>query len=258
MRQAKLGEGWEAHHAARTLIRRRILGATRELDVRRYAIPMRILLVEDDLMIGRALRTALEDATYAVEWVVSSGDASATLACTDVEAVLLDLGLPDRDGFDFLASLRATGNRIPVVIVTARDEVDARVKGLDLGADDYVVKPFVARELLARLRAVVRRQGGHAEAVLSNRDLSLDPRTREARRGEATYRLSSREFCLLEALMLRPGAILSRGQLEQHVYGPGDEVQSNAIEFLIHGLRQKLGSDAIRNVRGAGWMVERG
>jgi len=208
-------------------------------------------------MIGSALCTALEDAAYAVDWVASAGAASVAIAQSSPQVLLLDLGLPDRDGCDLLSSIRAAGLRTPVVILTARDDVDSRVRGLDLGADDYVVKPFVVKELLARLRAVVRRQGGHASARLSNGDLSLDPGTHEARRSGSLFRLSAREFAVLHALLLQPGAILSRSQLENHVYGPGDEVQSNAIKFLIHGLRRKLGGDAIRNVRGAGWMVER-
>jgi len=219
---------------------------------------MRILLVEDDEMIGSALRTALEDAAYAVEWVTDGAAAQGALAGADIHALLLYLGLPDRDGFDVLACIREAGNAVPVIVITARDEVEARVRGLDLGADDYVVKPFALKELLARLRAVVRRQAGRASTVLSNGDVSLDPASHEASRGNVACRLGTREFAVLHALLLTPGAIFSRQQLEHHVYGPGDEVHSNAIEFLIHGLRQKLGADAIRNVRGAGWMVERG
>ena len=218
---------------------------------------MRILLVEDDPMIGAALRTALEDAAHAVDWITEGGRAPRALSQDGVDAMLLDLGLPDRDGFDILSDMRAAGNRIPVVIITARDDVESRVQGLDSGADDYVVKPFVMTELLARLRAVVRRQAGQANGVLTNGDVALDPVSREATRRGARHRLSSREFAVLHALVLRPGVIHSRRQLEQHVYGPRDEVQSNAVEFLIHGLRQKLGADAIRNVRGAGWMVDR-
>jgi two-component system OmpR family response regulator len=218
---------------------------------------MRILLVEDDAMIGSALRTALEDAGCEVEWAAHAAAASAALAQCAPHAMLLDLGLPDRDGLDLLSGMRGAGNQLPVVILTARDEVDARVRGLDLGADDYVVKPFVVKELLARLRVVVRRRAGHAGEMLTNGDLWLDPRTRDVRRGDVVHRLSAREFSVLHVLLLRPGVISSRLDLERHVYGPGDEVQSNAIEFLIHGLRRKLGPDAIRNVRGAGWMVER-
>jgi two-component system OmpR family response regulator len=218
---------------------------------------MRVLLVEDDRMIGSALRTALEDARCTVEWVTHVATAREAVSRRALDGVLLDLGLPDGDGLDLLSGMRGAGNALPVVILTARDQVDARVRGLDLGADDYVVKPFAVQELLARLRVVVRRRAGHAGDVLTNGELSLDPATREARRGEIVQRLSARESSVLHALLLRPGAICSRSDLERHVYGPGDEVQSNAIEFLIHALRRKLGADAIRNVRGAGWMVAR-
>jgi two-component system OmpR family response regulator len=217
---------------------------------------MRILLVEDDAMIGSALRVALEDADCVAEWVADAAAASSALSRCAPDAVLLDLGLPDRDGLDLLSSMRGNGSHVPVVILTARDEVDARVRGLDLGADDYVVKPFVVKELLARLHVVVKRRAGHAGA-LTNGDLWLDPATRQVRRGDVVQQLSAREFSLLHVLLQRPGVICSRPDLERHVYGPGDEVQSNAIEFLIHALRRKLGADAIRNVRGAGWMVER-
>jgi two-component system OmpR family response regulator len=218
---------------------------------------MRVLLVEDDPMIGPALRIALEDAAYAVQWARDGAGASAALQVSAFDLVVLDLGLPDKDGLELLSGMRASGNRVPVVIITARDDVDTRVHGLDAGADDYVGKPFTTRELLARLRAVARRHSGHASSILTNGEIQLDTSTREARRGDASYTLSSREFSVLHALLMRPGTIFSRDDLERHVYGPGDEVQSNAIDFLIHGLRRKLGTDAIRNVRGAGWMVER-
>jgi two-component system OmpR family response regulator len=218
---------------------------------------MRVLLVEDDSMIGPALRLALEDAAYAVDWARDGRAASAALQASAFDLVVLDLGLPDRDGLELLSGMRASGNRVPVVIITARDDVDTRVHGLDAGADDYVGKPFTTRELLARLRAVARRHAGHASSVIGNGEIHLDTSTREARRGEASHTLSSREYSVLHALLTRPGTIFSREELERRVYGPGDEVQSNAIDFLIHGLRRKLGADAIRNVRGAGWMVER-
>jgi two-component system OmpR family response regulator len=171
--------------------------------------------------------------------------------------VLLDLGLPGRSGFEVLERLRRKGSRAPVIIITARDALEDRVKGLDLGADDYLVKPFELQELLARLRAVIRRQGGQAAPVLDNGILTLDPATREARRGDVTHVLSAREFALLHALLLRPGAILARSELEERIYGWNEEVESNAVEVIIHGVRKKLGADAIRNVRGAGWMVEK-
>lgn len=219
---------------------------------------MRILLVEDDPMIGGAVRAALKDAAHAVDWIERGSDAAHQLATQHYDLVLLDLGLPGRDGIDVLRDLRARGDAVPVLVITARDAVEDRIGGLDAGADDYVVKPFAMSELLARMRAVLRRRSGTANPVLGNGSLSLDPASHEARRdGGDAVKLSKREFALLHALMLRPGAILSRAELEDRVYGWGEEVESNAVEFLIYSLRRKLGTDAIRNVRGAGWMVGR-
>ena len=216
---------------------------------------MRILLVEDDSMIGEALCEALRNAAYAVDWVKDGETALRTLNDKEHQAVLLDLGLPRKDGLEVLKKLRANGSTLPVIIITARDGLEERVKGLDLGADDYLAKPFDIDELLARLRATFRRQGGHAGALLSNGIISLNPATREATAAGVMCQLSAREFSLLQALLLRPGTILNRAQLEETLYGWNEEVESNAIDFLIHGLRKKLGSDAIKNVRGAGWMV---
>lgn len=216
---------------------------------------MRILLVEDDPMIGEALCVALRDAAYAVDWVQDGEAALRAVGNQEHQAVLLDLGLPKRDGLEVLKKLRSNGSTLPVIVITARDSLEDRVKGLDLGADDYLVKPFEVNELLARLRATLRRQGGQTTALLSNGVLSLNSSTREASMGDKTCLLSAREFSLLQALLLRPGAILTRAQLEESIYGWNEEVESNAIDFLIHGLRKKLGSDAIKNVRGAGWMV---
>lgn len=218
---------------------------------------MRVLLVEDDVMIGDALRTALHDVSHAVEWVRDAARAMAAMQSSDPEVVLLDLGLPDLDGMELLRRVRGARFSAPVVVITARETLEARVGALDLGADDYIVKPFAVAEMLARVRAVVRRRAGQPQPELTNGVISLDPATHTARRGEERHLLSAREFALLQALLLRPGAILSRAQLENRLYGPGEEVHSNAIEFLIHAVRRKLGPDAIRNVRGAGWMVER-
>ena len=220
---------------------------------------MRVLLIEDDPMIGAAAQAALKDASCAADWVKNGQMGLSTLAAQHYDLVLLDLGLPGKDGLAVLRSLRAQGNPVPVLIITARDGVDDRISGLDTGADDYIVKPFDMGELLARMRAVVRRKGGLGSPVLENGVLALDPAAYTATRvGHAAVQLSKREFALLHALMQRPGAILSRAQLEDRVYGWGEEVESNAIEFLIHALRKKLGSDAIKNVRGAGWMVPKG
>ena len=218
---------------------------------------MRILLVEDDPMIGAAVSVALKDAAYAVDWVKDGVAASSVLEYGEHQVILLDLGLPKRDGFEVLRRLRRTGKSVPVIVITARDGVEDRIKGLDFGADDYLVKPFDVNELLARLRAVLRRQGGQAAPVLTNGKVSLDPVTREARSDGSVELLSAREFALLHALLLRPGAILTRAELEEHIYGWNEEVESNAVDFLIHGVRKKLGANIIKNVRGAGWMVEK-
>jgi two-component system OmpR family response regulator len=218
---------------------------------------MRVLLVEDDRMIGSALVQALKDAAYAVNWAFDAGMALSALATQAYDLMVLDLGLPGTDGLELLRRLRAGGNALPVLIVTARDAVQSRVTGLDLGADDYLVKPFESVELLARLRAISRRRGGSGHPVLGNGELSLDPATKVAAFRGASVRLSQREFALLQSLLQRPGAVLSRNELEERIYGWGDEVESNTVEYLIHTLRRKLGTDAIRNVRGLGWYVDR-
>jgi two-component system, OmpR family, response regulator len=218
---------------------------------------MRILVIEDDVMIGEAVVVALKDAAYAADWVRDGEMGEAALRHREHEVVLLDLGLPRRDGFEVLRRLRAAGNRVPVVIITARDAVEERVRGLDLGADDYLLKPFDINELLARVRAVVRRQAGQASHLLGNGIVELDPTTREARCGEISSSLSAREFALLHALLLRPGTILTREDLEQRIYGWNEEIESNVVDVLIHGVRKKLGAQSILNVRGVGWRVQK-
>ena len=219
---------------------------------------MRVLLVEDDAMIGEAMQGALKDAAYAVDWVQDGQAALASLACQHYDLVLLDLGLPGKDGLEVLRNLRAQSNPVPLLIVTARDGLDDRLGGLDGGADDYVLKPFEMAELLARMRAVLRRKAGSAAPLLGNGVVSLDPATQQATASNGTcVQLTHREFALLQALLVRPGAILSRSDLEDRIYGWGEEVESNAVEYLIHALRRKLGSDVIKNVRGVGWMVSR-
>ena len=219
---------------------------------------MRVLLVEDDPMIGEAIQGALKDASYAADWVKDGQAALTTLGCQHYDLVLLDLGLPGKDGLEVLASIRAKDNPVPLLIITARDGLDDRLRGLDGGADDYLSKPFQMAELLARMRAVLRRKGGAATPALTNGVVSLDPATKEASvNGGSSVQLSNREFSLLQALLVRPGAILSRSELEDRIYGWGEEVESNAVEFLIHALRRKLGSEVIKNVRGVGWMVSK-
>jgi len=219
---------------------------------------MRVLLLEDDPMIGEAIQGALKDASYAADWVKDGQTALTTLACQHYDLLLLDLGLPGKDGLEVLANIRAKDNPIPLLIITAREGLDDLLRGLDGGADDYVSKPFQMAELLARMRAVLRRKGGTAAPVLGNGVVSLDPATKEVSvNGACPLQLSNREFSLLHALLLRPGAILSRCELEDRIYGWGEEVESNAVEYLIHALRRKLGSELIKNVRGIGWMVSK-
>jgi len=218
---------------------------------------LRILLVEDDRMIGAAVAQALKDAAYAVDWVTDGPTAVEAAEVEQYDLALLDLGLPAADGLEILRRFRRSGRQLPVIIVTARDGIDDRIGGLDLGADDYLVKPFEIHELLARMRAILRRQGSGASPILSNGQISLDPATREASLDGETCRLTAREFTLLQALLTRPGTILSRSDLERQIYGWNEEVESNAVEFLIHAIRRKIGARAIRNVRGVGWMVDR-
>jgi two-component system OmpR family response regulator len=218
---------------------------------------MRVLLIEDDRMVGAALAQALKDAAYAVDWVTDGESAIEAAEVETYDAALLDLGLPNVDGREVLRRLRKSGRTLPVIIVTARDGIDDRIDGLDLGADDYLVKPFETRELLARLRAILRRPGSGAVPVLSNGVMSLDPATHEVVLGKTTCHLTAREFALLQALLTRPGVILSRSDLERQIYGWNEEVESNAIEFLLHAIRKKIGASSIRNVRGVGWMVDR-
>jgi len=219
---------------------------------------MRALLVEDDEMIGRSLRQALEGAGWSVDWVRDGLLGESALGDGGYACVLLDLGLPKQDGTALLRRARERGDRTPVVVISARDGLEDRVLGLDLGADDYVLKPFELPELLARMRAVVRRRAGAAHSVVGTDALQLDLATREAQVDGRSETLTAREFALLHALLERPGAILSREQLEHRIYGWGEEVTSNAVDVLIHGMRRKLGPDAIRNVRGLGWRVSRG
>ncbi|HEX8955304.1 MAG TPA: response regulator transcription factor [Burkholderiaceae bacterium] len=218
---------------------------------------MKVLLVEDDKMIGNAMEYALRNAGHSVDWTHDGVSALTAAQTQHYDALLLDLGLPGCDGIDVLRKLRGSGNATPVLVVSARDALESRVMGLDLGADDYLLKPFDMTELLARMRAVVRRRNGHAASKLDNGTLSLDLNTREISVEGRSMRLSSREFALIEALLIRPGAILSRQDLEDRIYGWHHEVESNAVEFIIHGLRKKLGADAIKNVRGLGWMVSK-
>jgi DNA-binding response OmpR family regulator len=216
---------------------------------------MRVLLVEDDEMIGQSLVRALEGNGWSVDWVKEGLLAQSAMADGGYACVLLDLGLPKRDGIEVLRKARAQGDQTPVLVLTARDGLDDRITGLDIGADDYLIKPYEFRELLARMRAVIRRRDGSAHSVIGGGELQLDLTTREVLVQGERSQLSAREFALLHALLERPGAILSRDQLESRIYGWGEEVSSNAVDVLIHGMRRKLGAEAIRNVRGLGWRI---
>jgi two-component system response regulator QseB len=216
---------------------------------------MRLLLVEDDAMIGRAVRQGLVVAGFTVDWVTDVRAAELALANGVYDLAVLDLGLPAKDGMSVLRELRGRRDALPVLIVTARDAVADRIEGLNAGADDYVLKPFDLDELVARVRALLRRRAGGAMPVLECGGLALDTVRREVRLDGREIRLSAREFALLEALMQRPGAVLSREQLEDAVYGWGEEVGSNAVEVHLHNLRRKLGAETIRNVRGVGYKV---
>jgi two-component system, OmpR family, response regulator len=216
---------------------------------------MRILLAEDDPMIGASVRRGLAQDGFTVDWVPDGRAAELALAERVHDALLLDLGLPRKSGLDVLTAMRRAGDGRPVLILTARDAIGDRVAGLDAGADDYLVKPFALDELAARLRALLRRRSGRAEPVVAYGGVELNPATREVRMNGEPVALSAREFALLEALLARPGAILSRAQLEEKLYGWNDAVESNAVEVHIHALRKKLGADLIRNVRGVGWLA---
>ena len=216
---------------------------------------MRLLLVEDDLMIGESVRQGLHQDGFAVDWVQDGRAAELALDNKVYDLLLLDLGLPKKEGLDVLKALRHRANKIPVLILTARDAVADRVKGLDAGADDYLVKPFDLDELAARIRALLRRQSGRADPVIQIGKLTLNQATHEVTfRGKAIS-LSAREFALLEAFLDRPGAVLSPEQLEEKLYGWGEEVESNTVEVYIHALRKKLGQEFIKNVRGVGYRV---
>ena len=216
---------------------------------------MRLLLVEDDPMIGESIRKGLRQDGYVVDWVLDGRAAEVAIASEPYAMVLLDLGLPRKDGFALLEELRRRNNRVPVLILTARDTIADRVKGLDSGADDYLVKPFDLDELGARIRAVLRRHAGRAEPVVSRGSLTLNPATRKVTHRGRDVPVSAREFALLEALLERPGATLSRAQLEERLYGWDEEVASNSVEVHIHNLRKKLGESTIRTVRGAGYCI---
>lgn len=216
---------------------------------------MRLLLVEDDRMIGEAACDLLRAEQYAVDWVQDGEMAETALRSQSYDLVLLDLGLPRRDGLSVLRALRTRKVRIPVLIATARDSVEQRIEGLDAGADDYVLKPYDLKELLARIRAMLRRAAGRAEPVYEYRGVTINPVTREVTLDGSPVTISAREWAVLEPLIARPGLVLSRSQLEEKLYGWKDDISSNAVEVYVHGLRKKLGATLIQNIRGVGYLV---
>jgi two-component system, OmpR family, response regulator QseB len=218
---------------------------------------MRILLAEDDPLLGDGLQSGLRQLGFQVDWVRSGDAAERELRAGVHAAAVLDLGLPRKDGLAVLATARAEGIRIPVLVLTARDAIPDRIRGLDAGADDYVLKPVDLHELAARLRALVRRSHGQPQEVLRAQDVELDPAARTVRKAGQLLPLPTREFDLLHALMLNAGRVLTREQLEQHLYSWGREVESNAVEVHIHHLRRKLGSALIHTVRGVGYTLLR-
>ncbi len=218
---------------------------------------MRVLLIEDDAMVGKELSRTLTDAGMAVDWVRDGISGDEALAVGGHALTLLDLGLPGSDGLQVLQAARRRGDRVPILVITARDDLETRLQGLDLGADDFLIKPFEPRELLARMRAVMRRHAGQASSLIAAGEIAVDLNSHRVSYRGQTLVLPSREFALVRALSESAGRILSRAQLEERLYGWGEEVESNAVDVLIHYVRRKFDKDIIRNVRGAGWMVSK-
>ncbi|KRB12488.1 response regulator [Rhizobacter sp. Root16D2] len=219
---------------------------------------MRVLLIEDDAMVGKAVHRGLVDAGFAVDWVTDGRSGELALGNRVYDAAILDLGLPKKDGMAVLHTLRNAHNSVPILIASARDTVRDRIDGLEAGADDYLLKPFDLDELVARMRALVRRHMGSGTPFLEVGSLRLDPLRRQVMQAGVEVELSPLEFAVLEALMRRPGVVLSRERLEEAVYGWGEEVISNAIEVHLHNLRKKLGAAVIKNIRGVGYRVTQG
>jgi two-component system, OmpR family, response regulator len=216
---------------------------------------MRVLLVENDLNVGQYLFCALKSADYSVDWVRDGKSGKDAMGNAYYAVALLNLGLPGICGIDLLKASRAAGNRVPVLLLSAHDDPETRAQGLDTGADDFVLKPIDVRELLARIRAVLRRTAGFATSRIGDDQISLDLDKRTFFFNGVESSLSAREFALMHAFLERRGTVLSRGQLEERLYGWGKEVESNAIDVLIHSMRKRYGQSLIRNVRGLGWTV---
>jgi two-component system response regulator QseB len=217
---------------------------------------MRLLLIEDEIMLAEGVAEALKMNGYNVEWLTRGDEAEQALLMNTFDVCVLDIKLPGKDGLSVLRTIRQKGIEVPVLLLTACDQVDDRVKGLDAGADDYLTKPFDLSELYARLRALVRRASGRAEPVLKHRDIELDPSSHEVRQNGEPLNFSRREYAVLYCLLQNAGKVMSKEQLEEKLYGWNEDVSSNALEVHIHHLRRKLGSDLIKTIRGVGYMVK--
>ena len=218
---------------------------------------MKILLVEDDRLLGDGIASGIVQSGLAVDWVLDGQQADTALATGNYDAVVLDLGLPTMSGMELLRRARASGKALPILILTARDAVEDRVAGLDAGADDYLIKPFDLSELQARLRALLRRSRGYAEPIISHGDLQVDPAGHTVSLAGKPVDLSAREFAILHTLLLNTGRVMSKTQIEEQLYGWGDEIESNAVEVFVHHLRRKLYPQLIRTIRGVGYMIEK-
>jgi len=218
---------------------------------------MRLLLVEDDDLIGDAIKTGLKQHKYTVDWVKDGNSAVLALKNETFDVVILDIGLPLRSGIEVLKDVRGLGITTPVLVLTARDSISDRVAGLDSGADDYLSKPFDMDELVARIRALLRRSSGRANPLLTHGDISLDPAAHQVTRAGETVELSGREFAILQVLMEYHGKVMSKSRLEEELYGWSSDVESNTVEVYIHHLRKKLGSELIKTIRGVGYMIDK-
>jgi len=216
---------------------------------------MTVLLIEDDPMIGQSLVRALSDAGMTVDWIQDGANGYLAIESGSYALVLLDLGLPGKSGMEILQSIRHQGNRTPIFIITAREKIDDLEHGLDMGGDDYLIKPFSFNELLARIRGVLRRNGNHSMSTVSNGEISIDLATHKATYRGTTLVMAVKELALLHALVEHPGMIFSRSQIEKRIYGSNETIESNVVEVLIHAMRKKFDNEIIRNVRGIGWMV---
>ena len=218
---------------------------------------MRILIVEDDTLLGDGIRIGLSQNGYAADWVEDGEAAETALLTNEYELIVLDLGLPKISGLDVLKKIRAQGNDIPIIILTAQDGVEDRIKGLDSGADDYLTKPFDLEELTARLRALLRRRGGRSTPVIEHDNITLDPASHSVTKDGETTDISPREFTILQLLLENQNKVMSRSRLEEGLYAWNDEVESNTVEVHIHHIRKKLGAKLIRTIRGVGYIIDK-